>query len=97
MGFPKLECLKGCRLAAVKYHHGMYPQSVNLVVDESMCLIVEGMEDRAEMVMMDRARVESELEKDRREEERREREAVERRRGWRGGGGEEQVREGGLE
>ncbi|GMI41348.1 hypothetical protein TrCOL_g8189 [Triparma columacea] len=86
MGFPKLESIQGCRAAARKFHHGMYPSNCSIVVDEAMCLIVEEMEEKTMTVMMDRARVESERENDRREEERREREKEERKkeRGGRG-------------
>ncbi|GMI09463.1 hypothetical protein TrRE_jg5590 [Triparma retinervis] len=86
MGFPKLESIQGCRAAAKKFHHGMYPSNCSIVVDEAMCLIVEEMEEKTMTVMMDRARVESERENDRREEERREKEKEERRRERAGGG-----------
>ena len=46
MGFPKLESIQGCRAAARKFHHGMYPSNCSIVVDEAMCLIVEEMEEK---------------------------------------------------
>ena len=46
MGFPKLESIQGCRAAAKKFHHGMYPSNCSIVVDEAMCLIVEEMEEK---------------------------------------------------